>query len=183
MVTTQTPNGTARRKQLSDQLDRLDAIIDALAEGLPGAVADAAREGTRLAVKDAVIEILTNPDLRQLLQGLPAVATPMSAAPPGDAAPQPGLWARLKAKAADAKARLTARFRTAQATVAGVSRTLSAIMPLRRIVLVAVGAGLATAAVAYAAPAAVAAVIGGVGGVVTAVAAQVAGWFRRSAVR
>ena len=41
------------RKQLADQLDRLDGILDALSEGLNGAVADAAREGTRLAVKDA----------------------------------------------------------------------------------------------------------------------------------
>ena len=37
------------RKQLSDQLDRLDSIIDALAEGLPGAVTDACREGARAA--------------------------------------------------------------------------------------------------------------------------------------
>ena len=30
-------NGRAPRKQLSDQLDRLDAIIDVLADGLPEA--------------------------------------------------------------------------------------------------------------------------------------------------
>src|SRR4051812_19026608 len=61
---TVTTNGRRARKQLSDQLDRLDAILDALAEGLPGAVADACREGARQAVKDAVVEILTNPELR-----------------------------------------------------------------------------------------------------------------------
>jgi hypothetical protein len=52
------------RKQLSDQLDRLDTIIDALGEALPEAVADAAREGTRAAVREAILEILANPDLR-----------------------------------------------------------------------------------------------------------------------
>ncbi|MCE9561844.1 MAG: hypothetical protein K8U57_07300 [Planctomycetes bacterium] len=58
MSATSTLNGKPQRKQLGDQLDRLDSIIDALAEGLPGAVADACRDGARLAVKDAIIEIL-----------------------------------------------------------------------------------------------------------------------------
>ncbi|MFO0825298.1 MAG: hypothetical protein U0792_19615 [Gemmataceae bacterium] len=56
-MSTTTLNGTAlngntpvhakptQRKQLADQLDRLDEIIDGLAEGLPGAVTDAVREG------------------------------------------------------------------------------------------------------------------------------------------
>src|SRR6266487_4294209 len=83
------------RKQLSDQLDRLDGIIDALAEGLNGAVADAAREGTRLVVKDAIVEILTNPELRALL----ASAQPQPAPQPK----KPGLWNRLKAKLAAAR--------------------------------------------------------------------------------
>ena len=41
-MTTATKNG-APRKQLSDQIDRLDGVIDALDEGLKGAVADAVR--------------------------------------------------------------------------------------------------------------------------------------------
>ena len=69
----------APRKQQSDQLDRLDAIIDVLAEGLPEAVAQACREGARQAVKDAVVEILTNPELRALFQALNKGAAP---APP-----------------------------------------------------------------------------------------------------
>ena len=67
MTATATMNGKPQRKQLADQLDRLDSIIDALAEGLPGAVADACREGARAAVKDAIIEILSNPELRAML--------------------------------------------------------------------------------------------------------------------
>ena len=67
MMSSPMTNGKPQRKQLADQLDRLDAILDCLAGGLNEAVADAAREGTRLAVKDAIIEILTNPDLRELV--------------------------------------------------------------------------------------------------------------------
>jgi hypothetical protein len=42
-------NGRPRR-QLGDQLDRLDGILDVLAEALPAAVADACKEGAREAL-------------------------------------------------------------------------------------------------------------------------------------
>jgi hypothetical protein len=57
-------NHRPQRKQLADQLDRLDQILDGLAEGLNDAVADACREGARRAVQEAVVEIQTNPDRR-----------------------------------------------------------------------------------------------------------------------
>src|SRR4051794_25443619 len=104
MSTTTTANGTPR-KQLSDQLDRLDGqmdradrILDALAEGLDGAVRDAARDGTRLAVKAAVIELLTDPDLRASLH--------QASAPPARARPSP--WQRLAAGAGRAAAHAAA---------------------------------------------------------------------------
>lgn len=56
-----TTNGAPRRKQLSDQLDRLDGIIDALADGLNEAVADAAREGVHSAVTELLQRVLTDP--------------------------------------------------------------------------------------------------------------------------
>ena len=61
-------NGRPQRKQLSDQLDRLDGIIDALADGLNKAVADAAREGSREAVKEILTEPLTNPDILTMIR-------------------------------------------------------------------------------------------------------------------
>jgi hypothetical protein len=67
MSATATMNGRPQRKQLSDQLDRLDTINDALAEALPGAVADACKEGARAAVKDAIVEIMTNAEFHSLL--------------------------------------------------------------------------------------------------------------------
>jgi len=92
-------NGTQsrpQRKQLSDQLDRFDALLDGLSEGLSESIADAVRDGTRLALKDALIEILTDPTLRTKLQQAAAPERPASAAPQ---ALRPGLFAWLKAKA------------------------------------------------------------------------------------
>jgi hypothetical protein len=61
------------RKSLSEQIDRLDKILDGLAEALNGAVADAVTQAVSLAVKEAVqtvlTEVLANPDLRAQLQG------------------------------------------------------------------------------------------------------------------
>jgi hypothetical protein len=61
------------RKSLSEQIDRLDKILDGLAEALNGAVADAVTQAVSLAVKEAVqtvlTEVLSNPDLRAQLQG------------------------------------------------------------------------------------------------------------------
>jgi hypothetical protein len=61
------------RKSLSEQIDRLDKILDGLAEALNGAVADAVTQAVGLAVKEAVqtvlTEVLSNPDFRAQLQG------------------------------------------------------------------------------------------------------------------
>src|SRR6516225_2816140 len=61
------------RKSLSEQIDRLDKILDGLAEALNGAVADAVTQAVGLAVKEAVqtvlTEVLSNPDLRAQFQG------------------------------------------------------------------------------------------------------------------
>jgi len=83
-------NGSMRRKQLSDQLDRLDGIIDALDEGLKGAVTDAVREAVAVAVQEAVQavvrELLGNPDV---LRAVGAAAEPQPAPSSQQPAPQP----------------------------------------------------------------------------------------------
>jgi hypothetical protein len=188
-ATDSTLNGKPQRKQLGDQLDRLDGIIDALADGLPGAVAQAAQEGTRQAVKDAIIEILTNPDLRALITGMAPSVPPY---PTPDAPTAPGFWSRAKAKFQDAKNAVGERYRAAKTvvvdrcrnattTVAMTALTLTAMMPLRKILLVGVGVGLVVGAVSFVCPHGLSAVIGGIGGACTAIAAQVANWFRLSA--
>src|SRR6516162_244442 len=90
-------NGQSR-KTLASQLDRLDGILDGLSEGLDQAVAQAVREAVGLAVQEAVqavlAELLTNPALREQLQG-PAAAQP--AAPDGPANKEGGGKGRLAA--------------------------------------------------------------------------------------
>jgi hypothetical protein len=120
-----TTNGRAR-PQLADeitrmtgQLDRMDVVLDGLSEALNEACHDAAKEGTRLAVKQAVIALLSDPDLRTALH----IA---SAPPPADAPPSP--WARLKAAARRAAVRVKVAVVTAAAVVGHrVSQAVAAV--------------------------------------------------------
>jgi len=96
MTNTTQMNGPAR-KTLASQLDRLDGVIDGLSEGLNDAVSSAVREAVGLAVQEAVqavlTELLTNPALREQLQG-PAAAQP---AAPDESANKDGGGGRLAA--------------------------------------------------------------------------------------
>jgi hypothetical protein len=60
-------NGSAQRKQLSSQLDRLDTVLDGLPDALKRSVADAVKDVVGQAVKEAVEttikEVLGSPDL------------------------------------------------------------------------------------------------------------------------
>ena len=193
-TTTPTMNGKPR-KQLADQLDRLDGIIDALADGLNQAVADAAREGTRLAVKDAIVEIMTNPELRALLAPARPEPSPAPVAPPpADAPKKPGPWARLKAKVAAArdaltgaatktKEAVTSRCRAAGAAVAAVGTVAGEALPLRRMLCVGLGAGLAVGLVCLLVPHAAAAAVSAVSVTTTTVAVQTGTWLKRAARR
>jgi hypothetical protein len=73
------------RKSLSEQIDRLDKILDGLAEALNGAVADAVTHAVGLAVKEAVqtvlTEVLSNPDIRAHPQGSTPAPTAADAYP------------------------------------------------------------------------------------------------------
>jgi cell division septum initiation protein DivIVA len=116
MSTAQVTQNARPRKQLADELDRLedqlqrhDAILDALSEGLNAAVVDAARQGTEAAVKAAVVELLTNPTLRTALHG--ASARPEES--------RPSAWVKLKAVVR----RAAARVRTAVGAAATTAST------------------------------------------------------------
>src|SRR5271165_2518602 len=67
MTTTMNSNGSTQRKQLSFQLDRLDAILDGLAEALNESVASAVKdvvgEVVRESVEATIREVLGNPEL------------------------------------------------------------------------------------------------------------------------
>jgi len=185
MTAPATTNGRPR-KQLSDQLDRMDTIIDALAEALPEAVADATREGARQAVRDVVLELLANPDLRAMIAGVVPAAPPAApdehAAPPRVSDPAaPSGWSRLKARLAVAREAATRRCRDAAASVTATLRALALVMPVKKILAVGAGVGVVIGALAYLCPHAASAVISGACGAVAAVAAQVGAWVRRSA--
>jgi hypothetical protein len=92
-MTTTTTNGRAR-KSLAEQIDRLDQVLDGLAESLNEAVATAVKEAVGVAVKEAVqavlTEVLTNPAILAKLCGM---ATPN--ARPVNEVPKPGLRERV----------------------------------------------------------------------------------------
>jgi len=64
-----------QRKTLAAQIDRLDSMLDNLAEGINGTVVDAVKEAIEQAVREAVHtavkEVLTNPVLQQRLRSEP----------------------------------------------------------------------------------------------------------------
>src|SRR4051812_42317993 len=183
-------NGKPRR-QLADQLDRLeqqlqrqDSIIDALAEGLNQAVADAAREGTKEAVTAAVIELLTNADLRIALHKASGAAP--------DA--RPTAWELLKARVREATAKAKAVFVAAKATVAAKVEAAKAAMAgatapvwvawrLRKAALIGLGVGVLVAGIAYATSHGFAAALSGVGATITTVALQAGLWVRKTVRR
>src|SRR5947208_300575 len=84
-------NGTAR-KSLANEIDRLQATVGGLGEGLREAVRDSASQAVREAVGELVAEVLTNPDLAALLRA--AQATPAQAPTPKPSRGQ-GLLGRL----------------------------------------------------------------------------------------
>jgi hypothetical protein len=187
MTTTTTDNDTPRRKQLSDQLDRLDGIIDALGEGLNGAVADAAWEGTRLALKDAIVEIMVDPVLRASLHQATAPEPANEPAPKT----QPGFWARMKAGAgrvvhsvrhvaAKAVGRVQRHVKAVVNMAVAAARAVGRFGGLKKLALVGLGVGSAVAAVGAVTPGAVAAGLRGIGGAAAA-AVQVGAWTRRAA--
>jgi hypothetical protein len=174
------------RKQLSDQLDRLDeqlarqdAVIDALADGLNQAVGDAAKAGVREAVQAAVVELLTNIELRAALH--------KATAPP--VATRPTVWDRLKAfgkkvvekgKAAAAAIRgsVAGKAVVLKAAAAVAAGPLSVVWKLRKGLAVGLGFGAVVTAVAVVAGKPIASALSGLAATVAALAVQVAVWVR-----
>ena len=179
---TATVNGKPR-KQLADQLDRLDSLIDCLAEGLNQAVADACREGARAAVREVLLELIANPDLLAAVRPTPVpVATVTSGEPP--APPAPSFWARVKAAARSAGRSVTGAARTLTLAVEGavvrpVADALKLTGTTRAVVAVGLGVGLTAGAVSLLCPAWVAAVLPAGAGASAVVAAHVGATINR----
>ena len=162
-------NGKAPRKTLADQLDRLDAIIDALAAGLNETVADVVRQAVTAAVQQTLEGLaqaaLSNPDLLRRLaeQFAPPAAAPQAAHEAGPSRPGPARRALSRAWSWLKGCKVWARRGWQSAR-----RRLGLAWHLRGQLLAALGAGLCTGLLALAAGPAVAAVLSGVGGVAAA---------------
>ncbi len=174
------------RKQLSEELDRLDEVINGMEECLPQAVADAARDGIRQAIHDVVKEIVSEPaTLNALRTALLPEFVPLTLIP------KPSAWARLKAIVRNAAAKAAAAVGLARQTVTStVSQTCQAAktrvarwtllsLPLKSILGVSLSIGVVVAIVSLAAPHVFAAAISGIGAAVTTAGIQTANWLRR----
>ncbi len=203
MTTLAALNGRPQRKQLSDQLNRLDTIIDTLADGLPEAVGDAVRTGVQTALQQLLVETLTNPETLGLLR---AALGPRVTAPPHPPeveyapapAPRESFWARCRRKLAirskslqDGATRGVEKTKAAVRETRGfVGRTVQRIRAFRRglniawqlkkAALVGLGIGVAVVAVSLVSHP-LAAVLSGVGAATSAFALQVGLWFRKTA--
>ena len=187
MSTMTTSNGRPQRKQLSDQLDRLDGIIDALADGLNQAVVTAAKDGTRSAVKEILTELLTNPDILAMISasaGPLNTSVPVSQEPGNSTIASPSIVGLGRHVASAIKETAMVVAATVGAKVQSIAKNVTSTAlaiwhsPLfNRAVVIGVGIGLATAVVASSNPT-LTAIVGGVAAAATAVTVQVGGWFR-----
>jgi hypothetical protein len=98
-----TNNTTRPRKSLADQIQRLDSILDGLSEGLNEAVTTAVKEAVTTGVQQAIVEVLTNPELQQLLHPPktpdPPVHSPTPPNSSGGGGFLGGLWLALSGTA------------------------------------------------------------------------------------
>jgi len=197
---TTTLNGQSR-KTLATQLDRLDQVLDGLADNLNEAVADAVRKATGQAVQEAVhkalVEVLTSPELIALLggvsgrqvptQGLPE-ATPVSVAERptlGQRLGQAGEWASSKVGAARdwatskvgaARAACGHGVTTGLRALGSLRSPLLALWRLRMPLLIALGVGAVTGVAAFVAGPWVASLLTGLAGSAATLAIQARFW-------
>ena len=198
-MSTTTLNGKPQRKQLSDQLDRLDGIIDCLADALPDAVRDAVQEGTKAALQQVLLELFRNPDtLAMLRQGIPlpapspAVETPAIPPTPPTA---PSFWSRCRSAIIETTRRLRptlaavkAKVNDVRATLTDVKRRAGATLKhfhwlgqFKRTLAVSLSVGVLVLAVSCLSHS-TATVLASLGTTVSCLAAQVA-WWCRNAIR
>jgi high-affinity Fe2+/Pb2+ permease len=179
-------NGKPQRKQLSDQLDRFDTMLDGLSEALNVTIADAVRDGTRLALKDAVVEILTDPTLRSKLR---EATDPVK--PSAEPMKRSSFWEAAKARvAATSRALKTAGAMAASSAVSGVKTFVDAVRnptnitalasTLKRLVWVGASAGIVIAVVSYFAPHTISAALSGLTAAVAAISILANNWTRRA---
>ncbi len=178
MTTTLHANGQVK-KSLAQQIDRLDGIIDGLAEGLNEAVAGAVKEAVGRAVKEAIqavmAEMLNNPDLLGLLRGTRASQasaepqeSPVESAPPRKEGPLKRAWKWARGKVKGLGSRLVA-----------FGRHLRVVRRFKVELATALAIGAGAGVAAYYAGPWLSAAVSGLGAFVGALGAQAGLWLRR----
>jgi hypothetical protein len=174
METTTTTNGKLR-KSLAEQIDRLDSILDGLADALNESVAAAVKEAAGVAVREAVqavlSELLAHPAVTQLLNAPAADPAP----PAADGPRGPGLGGRL---AAGAKAGCVGLWARTRRGWGAVLPRLSLLHQHRRQLLVAAGVGLVAGFMAYVAGPVLAAGLAAAASFTAAVALRAGRWLQ-----
>ena len=190
---TATVNNGKIRRTLADQIDRLDRVLDGLADSLNEAVATTVKEAAGSAVQEAVrqalVEVLTNPDVLALIGGIARAngspqITPDEVPPVtesrsgfGERLGTLGEWAGRQVRAA--------RSACARAAAAG-GRCLGSLgarlVPLwhfRKEVVVALAVGATAGLVAYMAGPWVGGLLSGLAAFASALTVQAGLWLRR----
>ncbi|CAN5183457.1 hypothetical protein BH11PLA2_BH11PLA2_07750 [soil metagenome] len=196
MATMPPPSLNGRpRKQLSDQLDRLDEVINGLEEFLPQAMADAARDGIRQAFRDVVAELITDP---ATLDRIRNAIVPNAVSTVVQAETTISAFTRLKARLRSIRGKFVAGSAAAIRSVTSVGhlirktaadrygaaksrfRLLTLLaLPVKSMVIVGLGIGVAVTVISYLAPHHVSAAISGCGASLTAMTMQIGLWLRR----
>lgn len=185
-------NGTLPRKSLSSQIDRLDHILDGLDQALQGAITDAVKEAVSVAVGEAVkvtlTELVTNPEIIQLLRGIvPSQAEPAKIPEAHPVTPASQLahnvamiatW--VKDRVVSGVRKIIAPIRNTTTGAVATMRHINRIWALRRPLTIAAVTGLAVGiAVGCAAGPWLAGIVSGVGAMGTMLGAQFSLWTKR----
>jgi len=194
MTITASRNGTPQRKQLSDQLDRLDGIIDTLADGLTEAVSEAVKAGTTAALQQVLLDIVNNPTTRDLLRQTltPEVVkptpaetvatpeTPVSTRKASFLARCKGAVVTVARRVAALPGKIVARVKGLSRKAKGLARKLNFAWQLKKAVVIGLGIGAAVATVAMVSHP-LASILSGIGAAATAFAVQLGLWCRNTA--
>ena len=186
-MTAKTNTNGQVRKSLADQIDRLDSMLDGLAEGLNDAVAAAVKDAVGAAVQTVLREVLANPEMLARLGAAapvavdpaPTVETPLEAPKANGKQHAASIRQTLAAWAAAARMQCRRRLAQAQRAAAGVWERVRVLHRMPYLLLTTVAVGV-TAGVArcFARPW-LAAAFTEVGGVAAMAALQVRAAWRR----
>jgi hypothetical protein len=173
-------NGKGQKKTLADQLDRLDGIIDALANGLNETVAEVVKQAVSVAVQQAVEglvqAVLTNPEL---LRGLIAKVVPTASEPKPEEPSEPAKPSRLARACSWVRSCCAAFQQKLGKGLKAVRRRLWMARRFKVQLLTAMAVGAVAGAGAYFVGPWLAAGVSAAAGFATTLAVQAGLWFRR----